>query len=232
MNHKIQFTPQEWKDLVDNRLDGSSIDAKWLYYLARVPDLKQRYQRSWTYESDQALRFEIKSIYEDGKTNTVELRKRLKEIEDSPSSINLAENRHALSLRTLAVTLATVIVIGRMLDTLEPQNISRNRKESSLWAMEILRLARTAQKYRLGSLNMVSALSVAWFAVEETSLRDEILALLEEYASSFLVLAGTDWSTELEKMAQRLTLEGVPSSLDRRTPDLGKWAYLSIGTNE
>lgn len=153
------------------------------------------------------MRLEMKSLLEGCKQNILALRGRLSSFEAGPRTFRFPENLHALNLRTLAVALSTGISIGHTLDQLEPDNTRTWEQTSSMWATEILQLAKAAIKYRLGSIAMVICLIAAGVGTNDAAIKAEIQALLAEYESSFPRVAATDWTAELKEAERGMTLE-------------------------
>ena len=213
VNEKINFTPQQWKDLVENRLDATDTDGKWIRCLAHVPDLMRRCKTElngvhFPKPRILDLTLETASLLEDCKAIIFSFRERLAAFNAAPRPARLASLFHANCLRLLALGLATGIILNCILRALGDQSES-TRDLSSRWAKEISELAKVAVKYQpLGSMSMLICLPMAYVGASDPILQGEIMELIANYERACLKREPPDWIRDLEKTKRRITLQG------------------------
>ena len=212
MKDKVHFTQQEWNDLVTNGLDGTNVNGRMMQCLARIPNLLQRCKKALScaplLESTiTELRCEIESLRQDCKAIIAELRDRLDTFNMNPAPITLGAHIYASYLCLCGMGLATGVILNCILDALDDDGI-RLCDESSHYSNEIFQLAVSAVKYQpLGSVAMISFLSVAWLGAPDSATKERVKALLSDYGRACLGSSASDLTADLERMATRFTLK-------------------------
>ncbi|MCJ1309569.1 hypothetical protein MMC25_003229 [Agyrium rufum] len=188
---KVDFTRQEWQDLVQSGLENLGSDIKWLSLLSRIPELYRRCRAEWqspnfTEENLVGLRYEVHICLQEIRDAAVKLRERLVSSKQLVLPVLTANFIDAHLLRTLALTLLTGIVLNCILKTAGEES-EPTKEEASGWSAEILRLAEASIPYQpLASLTMLFCLYAAWSSTEDPTLRHSIQVLLQDYEMACL----------------------------------------------
>ena len=206
-NEKINFTKEEWQLLVVNKLTDVDLDGEWVQWLARVPDFVQRtkYMDHSSAFEHQILVSEVDALCGKCRSNVEALRFRLVNFSGALAAPELVSHFHTNNLRILALTLASGIMLNRIMSALLPMN-TEFAEESHRWAKEINQLAESAMLYRpLGSSAMILCLPLAWMAALDTVTQDRSAALLADYEWTCLGVYTACKSANLTNFQRRLT---------------------------
>ncbi|KAL8685491.1 MAG: hypothetical protein Q9218_007730 [Villophora microphyllina] len=212
VNDKINFTKQQWEDLVKNELTESTLDGRFLEYLAHVPELtkcaKDVMQRSDFPNSAWAqLRLEVERMRDRSKADIDELRTRLESYDPTTAPAKFRHLLHANHLRMVGLALGTGIILNWILIFLVgyDQEIS---DESAEWTEEIIRLSEVATQYQpLGSLAMVVCLQMSWLGAPDASTKQRIKALIINYERACVGDVERDWIADMVPLTKQLSVE-------------------------
>lgn len=215
-NDTIIFSPDEYRELVENELEGGLVEGKWLKLQARLPDLMRRgkaalKERHFSNPGRLKLVLEMHSLREELKVNIQAIRDRLQGLNNSPITPNLVPHYHCLYIKSLAMAAGTGIVMNCILNALVGDDIS-NVNESSQWSEEIIQLGQIATQYApLGSLAMLIALRFAWLGAEDANARTKTVALLQHYHCLSVWKKAPEETVvnELNRLEKRFALLGV-----------------------
>lgn len=203
--------------LVENRLEDGSIDARWLKYLAAVPDLLQRCRSAiqqtsiFPDASMKTLALEADSLLQRCSTNITQLRERLRAFEKDPQPVGMKSILHAQHLRLLSLALFTGIILGCIHRSLTLELLHAD-SDVAQWSRELFHLANIAVQYRpLGSMAMIICLQVAWIGAADENTREDIRVLLTDYHKTFLgQTSDIELLEELKSTERRFCLRDVP----------------------
>lgn len=220
-NHRIHLTPEEWSELVTNKLDGGTSEGRILLYLARGPDLMRRGRETLkTGEDSTGVQDEIWGVYQSCKLilSTMKLRLDEKEAaiaEESAPSRQEAEMRQFLFThyqRTYGIGLGITLIFNCMLGALGAHD-AMTIFDGTWLAEETLLLAERSMVYRpVGCGYLLFCLSAAWAAVADSSLRDRLMGYLRMMNDDFKIRDCGSLPQELEVVAEHMRL-GTPYRL-------------------
>lgn len=217
MNGKVQFTQQEWKDLVENELDDNGIDGRMMCCLARLPDMMHRGRDALNDTQGRQLallelREEMLSLRDDSRAIIEGLRDRSCAIDAKIASgdwipTGLAAIAPAHCSSGYGLGLAAGVLINCVLGSLGTNDIDL-REESGQMAAEIVRLAGILTKYQpLASASMVICLGAAWVGVTDAFVRERTQELLADYVTTFSTHEVFLSTADLEYLVRRFTLQ-------------------------
>jgi hypothetical protein len=186
LSNKIYLTPSEWKALVENPIDGVSLEGRMMRCLARVPDFMKRGKMVRNGEVDDLeLLDEAKSNYQTVQTDLKELHDRLDEAKVSNEPLNSAFTLHAYYERIYGIGLAVGIILNCVLSAIDNENTAL-ALESERFSEEIIALSEPAKRYRpLWSSYMIMCLMAAWIGTTDSSVRLLAERALEGYQCDF-----------------------------------------------
>ena len=191
-NDKIRFTPEEWKTLVENELDGITPEGQMMRCLARFPDFTRRGQRLRRGDSeDPDLLDEVQTEYLKMKTVVQDLNIKIPdaaEVAANPSpvwSLQAPLFLHFLYSRGYGLALTISIIFNRMLDALGFED-HRLDSESTSFAQEIVTLAEQSHRYRpLGSSYIILCLIAASGGTNDEETILSAKAAIDDYKNDF-----------------------------------------------
>ncbi|KAL6718323.1 hypothetical protein ACLMJK_004412 [Lecanora helva] len=217
---RIQFTPQEWADLVVIGLDNGTLEGEMMTCLGRLPHLLQRgrlaLKHSFNGEPVERIRNELYDVYQTYAPVVASLRHRWRNIDTNTLNnpmLNTAQKRimHCNHSRIFAFGLAIGLIINSALCTLSvPTNeIALIRDESTSMASEILELAPIVGMYRpLGAAAMTLCLGAAWVAAGDSRIREQIEAMAMDFQGDFHSEGTRITKADLCWYSMRFNLEG------------------------
>ncbi|KAL8907065.1 MAG: hypothetical protein Q9171_006012 [Xanthocarpia ochracea] len=216
LTDNIHFSSQEWELINVSTPEYQKLpDGRWFDCIAAIPDLLQRCKAALIMCSAPglhllALELETRSLLEDCKGIINPLRERLQEYDPAAKPPQLRGHLHAHFLRSLALALATVIILNCVLSGLEGTS-DWVCEDSSRLSKEIIDLAERATIYRpLGSAAFIICLRIAWMGAANSSARKEIEMLIFEWDRTCMGLYENDTTLlELARMMRRFTLQDV-----------------------
>lgn len=214
-NRNISLSPQEWDDLVANKLDGETPEAQTLQYLSRAPSILRRGKEALRLGHDiTGIRNETRSIYEACKTILDELKARdtagtLPGV--GPTSPAMTTILHAHVQRTYGIGLAITIFFNGMISALDP-NDNLLASETIYLAHEVVSLAYRSEIYRpIGAGYLVIVLHIALARTTDPPTRELLEYAIEEFQKDKIF--GTDklgTRDELENTARLMRFGMTP----------------------
>ncbi|KAL8652272.1 MAG: hypothetical protein Q9226_004341 [Calogaya cf. arnoldii] len=218
LNEDVGFTLQEWRTLVEQRIDTTSNHGKLIHCLAQLPALMKK--------SKAALRFgesaiicvpelvlDTRTLREQCKIIIEKLRHRLEICEEGElHPFEFKNHLHACRLRVMGLALAAGIILNCILSALDGITIDI-RRENACFSDEMIKIARICSRYRpLGSMFFLSNLTFAWIGAFSRDRRERIKAMLIEYELECLGQNFTNWDLLLEQRRRRFTIDDASDS--------------------
>ena len=214
-NHRIHLTPEEWSELVTNKLDGGTSEGRILLYLARGPDLMRRGRETLkTGEDSTGVQDEIWGVYQSCKMilSTMKLRLDEKEAaaaeESLPSTQETEMRQFQFShyQRAYGIGLGITLIFNCMLGALGAHD-AMTIFDGTYLVEETLVLAEKSMVYRpVGSGYLLFCLSAAWAAVADPGLRDRLMEYLRIMNDDFRIRDCASLPQELEVVAEHMRL--------------------------
>lgn len=214
-NDEINFTREDWADLVESGLDSSSIHGKPILFFGKLPDLMRRGKQALQVGDEQGLeilRCEAQLLRSDFAPILDHFRCL---VEDHGivmklghlDSHNLSPFLHWLITRSYAMALTLSITLNLITNALWREN----KFDTTDLSNQILILSEKVVQYQpLGSMYMALFLGFAWVGASDS--RPLIKAALDHYSrhclgysSSFISEVGLEW------MAKRFSLAETQS---------------------
>ncbi|KAL4806081.1 hypothetical protein BDV18DRAFT_138644 [Aspergillus unguis] len=191
-NPHIDFTPQEWKELVENDLDAQTPESEMLLNLSRVRDILFRAKNNPDGLAGLLiLQAEIRSLYAKTRKICDIFRVGLKEVEDpgengppNPHGLPPAWiHAHIQRFYGLAVSIALYINYAAVaLRTPDLDLIP----DATYLAMEMIDIAENAMQYRpFGAGYVIIGLIAASVAIDNPPLQDLIHSWIDDYRQDF-----------------------------------------------
>ncbi|KAL6230369.1 hypothetical protein BDW75DRAFT_223002 [Aspergillus navahoensis] len=220
-NPRIDLTPEEWTELVQNELDARAPEGEMLLNLSRVRDILSRVK---TNENGLAglliLQAETRSLYTKTRKISHLFRVELHDIENPGQ--NSPPNPHGLSptwlhahtqrLYGLAITIALYMnYILKAMRTIDPDLLA----DANYFALEMVTIAENAIQYRpFGAGYVIVGLIAALMTVENPELRTLLQAWFDDYRRDFN-MPDLDISKEAENfgLLDQHWSQGMPSVL-------------------
>ncbi|KAL4983503.1 hypothetical protein BDW68DRAFT_168820 [Aspergillus falconensis] len=220
-NPRIDLTPEEWTELVQNELDARAPEGEMLLNLSRVRDILSRVK---TNENGLAglliLQAEARSLYIKTRNICDMFRAELHEIENPgqnspPNPYGFSPtwlHAHTQRFYGLAITIALYInyILGVM-RTIDPDLST----DVSYLALEMVTIAENAIQYRpFGAGYVIVGLIAALMTVENPKLRTLLQAWFDDYRGDFK-MPDLDISKEAEKfgLLDPYRSQGMPNVL-------------------
>ncbi|KAF2185308.1 hypothetical protein K469DRAFT_726837 [Zopfia rhizophila CBS 207.26] len=212
-NPKIQFSPREWKTLVENPLNA---DTTWgiqvMHCLSRLPPYMHRARAVLRGDGeDPKLLDEINTDYKALKAVLGELHGRLAAVEkrmvDGTPLLDPVVQAHSILQRIYGLCLTFGIIFGCVLSALDICN-TEIYLESAYFSKEVLALAELATRYRpLGTSCIPLYLVAAWVATTDCSIRSSVEKVLAEYQWDYVRgREATTTISELEQICRHMRL--------------------------
>ena len=211
------MTQQQWKDLVYNTIDISTIDGQMMKCLAQLPDLMDRGRHALRSLSlpDPVLvgiQEEVRDLRHSFGSNLESLRNRWIDTDSSiamqyPGFMQQKPIIHAHFSRSYGMALALGIILNCMLAALDG-NISEFDEESSQLSNEVLNLAEIVDQYRpLGTMYMILCLVAAWVGTKGWAQRAFLKMRLTSYIKDVHGPSAKGPSADLERIEKRFYLK-------------------------
>ncbi|KFY02305.1 hypothetical protein O988_02232 [Pseudogymnoascus sp. VKM F-3808] len=209
-NPKIQFSPSEWKTLVDNHIDENTFPGKMMRYVSHVTSMIRHGHLRKGDSNDQKAVDELRTnyqtlkaglkTYEDYMDSLKPIDKDLRKIAFDAHTYQLVERFYSFGL-TVGVILACVL---SAFDTEDKGLIS----DMNSFANGIMALAHHARLFKpLGASYMQLCFQAAWVGTTDPLVRAEAEKEMAEYLADF----GTGYTIEqlvpeMEKISRHLRL--------------------------
>ena len=208
---RIQFTPEEWRNLVVSGLDSKTLDGDLMMILGQTPELIRRGRqvlespRTSDFSSYEVL-LEVYYLQDAFRPVLNNLRERYDEterqiLEDGLRNAEAQRMVRCFHLRMYAFGLAVGILINSIRYKLEgaPCAHEVSSQESSAMAEEILKLAKISDAYRpLGSLAMSLFLGAAWVGANNADLKRRVDDKAQDFCNDVRSLEKTFENVESE----------------------------------
>jgi hypothetical protein len=209
LSDKIHLSSWDWKNIVENELDGVSCEGRMMRCLARVPDLMQRGRDAMEGGgSILELRDESRSLYHTMKAVLRDLHDRFMNQTANGASqpAIVAVKLDAHYQRSYALGLAITIILNCVLSGFDAQDISLG-KESTHFSREIIVLADQAAIYRPIAASYISLCAIAaWGGATDDATKAEAKNVLVDYLLDFSYAKVVVPAAELERIFRRLRL--------------------------
>lgn len=218
LSDKVPISFTEWKQIVENDLDGASYEGRMMGCLARVPDLMQAGRDALQGgHAPVKLQKEAKCLHDATKLILRDLRYRFLKQEADPASSVVAVMVHCHYQRTYALALVISIILNCILDALDPREVILE-EEAAQCSKEILVLAETAAVYRpIAASYMSLCLIAALGCSKEEGMKSAVKRKLEDYLQDFSYTKVVVSTAELDAIFRLLRLKGRlrPSTHER-----------------
>lgn len=164
-NDRIDLTPEEWKLLVQDHLDGGQTPGSQMMRIwSRIPEFLRRLRNQQT---DYALASEVDAAYATLKGTVATLEKYSEALRPE----HVEEQADSERVRALALTLS--LIVGCILHKIYPDGNTRTELEEQ--AEKVYLLSVLAERFRpLGAGYMTAFLPIAWTATRSPELRQSI----------------------------------------------------------
>lgn len=213
--NKINFTPSEWKTLVENHMDGVTPEGRLMRCLARVPNLMDRGKKVRRGEChDLELLEEARTNYQIFKTGLEELRSKMEGAKPSMEAMGSSFTVHAYYERMYAFGLAVGIILNCVVRAVGVKDHELTA-ESERFSKEIIELSEPAKRFRpLWSSYMILCLMAAWIGTTDFAVRRLAEEALEDYGEDFprAQVISISMATYLEQIFRKLHLLDMGSS--------------------
>ena len=217
---EVDFTQQQWKDLVESNLDDGTPEGAMMSCLAKIPNLIRRGRNAKTNLNPdsrnlESIKDDVQSLDATFAATLETLRNRLRTRAVTPISKIIAnvfgsEAVHSLYLRMYALGLATEILIVSLRFALEADStIFGERLERA--SHEMIALAdEAAQWLPLGAMSMHPCIAIAWIGARDVNTRQALQARWFSYERIIGHASMPSEGTQsLERLQQRLALESA-----------------------
>ncbi|PGH27724.1 hypothetical protein AJ80_00511 [Polytolypa hystricis UAMH7299] len=226
LNPNIQFSPKEWKTLVQNHLNKDTHEGRFMYCLSRVPEFMQRIKAiRETGIGDSTLLDDMRTNYDALKAALSELYIQLQAVEknmpddSTPTTAKQARafwaHNHLQRLYSLVLTIG--IILNSVLSSIDAANAVELAIETTQWSWEIIGIAEDAVRYRpLGACCLPLALAAAWVGgMYDPALRPLVEKWIIEYENDFPVGDKVDVNPRLlfEELLQQCRLADVETPM-------------------
>ncbi|KAL4750565.1 hypothetical protein BDW72DRAFT_203832 [Aspergillus terricola var. indicus] len=205
-NPRIDLTPTEWTELVQNELDAGTPEGEMLLNLSRVRDILSRVK---TNEHGLAglliLQAEMRSLYTKSRKICDVFRAHLHEIENPaqngpPNPYGLSPVLlHALTQRFYGLSITIALYMNYALEAITMD--SNVTADANYLALEMITIAEDAIRYRpFGAGYVTMGLIAALMTVKDPGLRTLLQAWFDDYRGDFN-MPDLDKLQEAEKFA-------------------------------
>ncbi|KAL5348176.1 hypothetical protein ACLOAV_006656 [Pseudogymnoascus australis] len=213
-NPRIQFTPSEWKTLVDNHIDEGTFPGKMMRYVSQVTAML-RHGNFFNGEISESDAISVDAL----RTNYQALKAAIKKYEVymesvKPEHIDKDMKRFAfdaqnyyLVQRFYTFALTVGIILGCVLGAVDTEDTEITSDLNS-FASGIMSFAEDAKKLKpLGASYMQLCFQTAWIGTSDPAVKAEAEKEMAEYVEGF----GTGYTkarlmSELERMSRHLRL--------------------------
>lgn len=188
VNGKVQWTSQQWADLVYNSIDNDTPDGQMMRTLAYLPDLMSRGRHAL--RAPEAPLSELTELQQEVRDLCNSYGSVLNSLRDRWQYMNLDDFDsprmksiiHAHFSRSYGMALCIGIILNCITTALVGDTDGSIRHKSSLLADESLALADVAEQYRpLGAIYMVVCLIAAWVGATDEGKREVMRLRLADY---------------------------------------------------
>ncbi|EFQ99034.1 hypothetical protein MGYG_02046 [Nannizzia gypsea CBS 118893] len=210
LNQKIQFTPEEWKTLVENHLDGVTPEGRMMRSVAKVPGLLNRARKiRKDGGTDENLLIDALAAYHLAKGAADELRIKYNKArfpkEGQFSFKDPIVMAHSFYQRSFGLSLTVAIILSCVVTGIDPDNAVV--VDPSTYIDEILEIAGSATIYRpLGASFVPMCLMMAWISTGDVTRRATIEAALKAYENDYAEGQAVVMSPRVEQISRQLRL--------------------------
>ncbi|KAL2831299.1 hypothetical protein BJY01DRAFT_226708 [Aspergillus pseudoustus] len=188
-NPNIQFSAEEWKELVENELDTGTPEGKMLANLARVPEILNRVRTNTNgLVGLLKIQIDMKEIYTKTRAICDEFATELAAIEANKSANPLGlppMMLHAHIQRMYGLCITITLYMNYTLTAIRTVDHSL-ATDATFLAFEILDIAEKAAKYRpFGAAYVTMGLVAALMTVNNEALRTLLRASIVDYQRDF-----------------------------------------------
>ena len=217
VNPRVQFTPPEWKLIVENKLDESDRpEGMMLRHLARAPDLMHRGRIALREQTGlQMLVFDARCLYQSLTTMLGGLRDRYCNTQTSDSTSTAATtSRAAITIaminchyqRTYGFGVLICMIFNCILKALDTDAVDLD-VDAKYFCKETLKLANEAAKYRpLCASYIQLCLVAAWSCSDDKATKEALEKWLVDYSSDFTTSPEDTVETRLKETCRTLRL--------------------------
>ncbi|OBT64795.1 hypothetical protein VE03_06494 [Pseudogymnoascus sp. 23342-1-I1] len=209
-NPRIQFTPSEWKTLVDNHIDEGTFPGKLMRYVSQVTAML-RHGNFFNGEiSDTKSVDELRTNYQTLKAAIKSYgtyMESLKPIDKDVKRFAFDAQTYYLVQRFYTFALTVGIILGCVLSAIDTEDTELTSDLNS-FASGIMALAEDGKRFKpLGASYMQLCFQSAWVGTTDPLIKAEAEKEMVEYVESF----GTGYPkarlmSELERMSRHLRL--------------------------
>ncbi|CEL00471.1 hypothetical protein ASPCAL00071 [Aspergillus calidoustus] len=188
-NPNIQFSAEEWKELVENELDTGTPEGTMLAHLARIPDILDRVRTNTNgYVGLLELQTELKELYTKTRAICNDFATELAAIEanksTNPSKLP-PTILHAHVQRMYGLCIAITLYMNYVLVAIRTVDHSL-ATDATFLAFEMLNIAEKAAKYRpFGAAYVTIGLLAALMTVNNEALKTLLKASIIDYQHDF-----------------------------------------------
>ncbi|EFE43792.1 hypothetical protein TRV_01470 [Trichophyton verrucosum HKI 0517] len=210
LNQKIQFTPEEWKTLVENHLDGVTPEGRMMRGVAKVPGLLNRARKARKDGvTDENLLIDALAAYHMAKGAADELREKYKKAGLPPKGEFSFKDpivmAHSFYQRSFGLSLPVVIILSCVVTGIDPGNAVV--VDPSIYIDEILEIAGSAMIYRpLAASFVPMCLMMAWISTGDLARRKTIEAALKAYENDYAEGQAVVMTPKVEQISRMLRL--------------------------
>lgn len=211
-NPEIDFTDQEWKDLVMGTSGlNPDMDESVVQCLGQAPRLMGRVRKAKRQPAEYAQRLpgfvaEAAQLHENIQWALHAQQQRLLTF-DGPQPGFF----HAHYTRMYSLGLSVAISISHTYACLTGDEDGQLQEEIAHYTREVIRLAEVSQPYRpLGGLVMVVSSSVAWICVADSQLRQQACDVYKDFFNDIMIRDPTETDRILETTARTFKLDDNP----------------------
>lgn len=192
---RICFTREEWKNIVDSKLDDGTMDGRFMACFGQLPQMMQRGRQALKHATPfagevQEIQREVAALHQTYQPILEELRARYRNLGTkvmSNDTFTVGQKRqiHCHCARMLGFGLAVGIGFNCVLSALSPENTTSDlRQDNESIVAEILELEGALAPYRpLGALMVLLTLGAAYVGTVDPGIKAKIVALAEDYQS-------------------------------------------------
>ncbi|TVY80299.1 hypothetical protein LSUE1_G003918 [Lachnellula suecica] len=203
-NTRISFSPEEWTDLIESELDGTTSEGLMMSCLARVPDLLLHGRIALQEQGDLGVVIaKTRHQYLILTAMLTELHNLFSSVEKLPD--NIRERVRSYYQRSYGLGLSICIIFNCILKALEPMNANLDI-EAARFCQEILDLAQKEIGHRpLGAAYISLCLVAAWCVNRDEATHGKVEMALFDYMGDFPGNLET-LKSEIEFASRRLSL--------------------------
>ena len=213
---QIQFSQQEWRDLVENDLDDGTVNGKLLWCMARMANCVQRRRAAFasTSASHAALSRidrEVVDLQREFEPTLEALRQRYQELPTTsipglPPSIDVRELLQSYASRLYCLGIAIALFLQLLLKSQKDGDDSHDAVITE-HVTEILQLSEEVAAYKpLGAMSMILCLCIACMGASGMDEENAAMATLFRYQKDIIPTRAPVDRGSLQEIKTHLTL--------------------------